>query len=111
MRNKGAILVLAIALTAVTIYQLSFTVATSLVKKDAADYAQGDLVMESDYLDSIASLKKDEWNFLGNTYRECQEKEINLGLDLKGGMNVILEISVIDIIQPLSNYSTDTTYQ
>ena len=111
MRNKGAILVLAIALTAVTIYQLSFTVATSLVKKDAANYAQGDLVMELDYLDSIASLKKDEWNFLGNTYRECQEKEINLGLDLKGGMNVILEISVIDIIQSLSNYSTDTTYQ
>ena len=110
MRNKGAILVLAIALAVVSIYQLSFTVVTSRVKKAAEEYAQGDLIKESEYLDSIASLTKEEWSFLGNTFRECQEKEINLGLDLKGGMNVILEISVVDIIQSLSNYSTDSTY-
>ncbi len=110
MQNKGAILVLAVALALVSIYQLSFTVVTSKVRKEAAQYAQGDLQKESRYLDSIASLTKDEWNFLGNTFRECQEKEINLGLDLKGGMNVILEISVIDIIQSLSNYSTDSVY-
>ncbi|MEA1896987.1 MAG: protein translocase subunit SecD, partial [Bacteroidota bacterium] len=110
MRNKGAIIFLTIAVAIVITYHLSFTVATYIVKKDASEYAQGDLVKESNFLDSIASLKKDEWGYLGNTYRECQEKEINLGLDLKGGMNVILEISVIDIIQSLSNYSTDTTY-
>ena len=110
MRNKGAIIFLTIAVAFVITYHLSFTIATYLVKKDASEYAQGDLVKESNYIDSIASLKKDEWSYLGNTYRECQEKEINLGLDLKGGMNVILEISVIDIIQSLSNYSTDTTY-
>lgn len=110
MRNKGAIIFLTIAVAIVITYHLSFTIATYIVKKDASEYAQGDLVKESNYLDSIASLKKDEWSYLGNTYRECQEKEINLGLDLKGGMNVILEISVIDIIQSLSNYSTDTTY-
>ena len=110
MRNKGVILFLIIIVAAVISYHLSFTVRTSFVKKDAAEFAQGDLVKESNYLDSIASLQKDEWSFLGNTYKECQEKEINLGLDLKGGMNVILEISVVDIIQSLSNYSTDTTF-
>jgi SecD/SecF fusion protein len=111
MQNRGAILVFAITLAVVCIYQLSFTVATYVVKKDAAEYAQGDLGKESDFLDSIASLRKSEWNFLGNTFRKCQEKELNLGLDLKGGMNVILEISVVDIIQALSNYSTDTTFR
>ncbi len=110
MRNKGAIIFLTIAVAIVITYHLSFTIATFIVKKDASEYAQGNLVKESSYLDSIASLTKEEWSYLGNTYRECQEKEINLGLDLKGGMNVILEISVIDIIQSLSNYSTDTTY-
>ncbi|MCD6597665.1 MAG: protein translocase subunit SecDF [Bacteroidales bacterium] len=110
MRNKGAILFLIVTITLVVIYHLSFTVVTSLVKKDAAEYAGGDLVKESNYLDSIASLTKDEWSYLGNTYRECQGKEINLGLDLKGGMNVILEIAVVDIIKSLSNYSTDSTF-
>lgn len=110
MRNKGAIIILTIAVAIVITYHLSFTIATFIVKKDASEYAQGNLVKESSYLDSIASLTKEEWSYLGNTYRECQEKEINLGLDLKGGMNVILEISVIDIIQSLSNHSTDTTY-
>ena len=110
MRNKGAILFLIVTVTLVVIYHLSFTVVTSLVKKDAAEYAEGDLIKESNYLDSIASLTKDEWSYLGNTYRECQGKEINLGLDLKGGMNVILEISVVDIIKSLSNYSTDSTF-
>ncbi len=111
MQNRGAILAFAITLALVCMYQLSFTVATYKVKRDAVHYAQGDLRKESDYLDSIASLRKNEWNFLGNTFRKCQEKELNLGLDLKGGMNVILEISVVDIIQALSNYSIDTTFR
>jgi SecD/SecF fusion protein len=62
------------------------------------------------YIDSVASLPKDQWGFLGNTYKEVQTKEINLGLDLKGGMNVVLEISVEDIVRALSNYSTDKTF-
>ncbi len=110
MRNKGAIITLTIAIAIVISYHLSFTFVTSKIKKEATEYANGDLVKESSYLDSIASLNEEEWSYLGNTYRECQEKEINLGLDLKGGMNVILEISVVDIIQSLSNYSTDSTY-
>jgi SecD/SecF fusion protein len=110
MQNKGAILVLAVVLVIVSIYQLSFTGVTYKVKQDAKEYAQGDLNKELHYLDSIAGLPKDKWSFLGNTFRECQQKEINLGLDLKGGMNVILEVSVPDIIKALSNYSKDTTF-
>ena len=111
MRNKGAILLFAITLALVSLYQLSFTGATFKVKRDAREFAQGNLVAENDYLDSISDLDQDEWGFFGNTFKECQEKEINLGLDLKGGMNVVLEVSVKDIILALSNYSIDTTFR
>ena len=110
MQNKAAIITLAIALALVTIYQLSFTGATYLVKKDAKEFAQGNLVKETNYLDSIASLPKEKWSYLGKTFKEAQKKEINLGLDLKGGMNVILEVSVQDILRALSNNSTDATF-
>jgi SecD/SecF fusion protein len=109
MQNKGLISALAIALTLVCIYQLSFTAASFKVKREARVYAAGDLNKEVAYIDSVASLPKDQWGFLGNTYKEVQTKEINLGLDLKGGMNVVLEISVEDIVRALSNYSTDKT--
>ncbi|MCD6201724.1 MAG: protein translocase subunit SecDF, partial [Bacteroidales bacterium] len=110
MQNKGAIFFLAVTLAVVSIYQLSFTAVTFKVQKDAKAYAKGDLNKELRYLDSIAELPKEKWSFLGNTFRECQKKELNLGLDLKGGMNVILEVSVPDILKALSNYSTDTTF-
>ena len=110
MQNKAAIIVLAIALALVSIYQLSFTGATYMVKKEAREYAKGNLVKEMEYLDSISTLPKEKWSFLGNTFKECQKKELNLGLDLKGGMNVILEVSVEDILRALSNYNTDKTF-
>ena len=110
MQNKAAIIVLAVALALVSIYQLSFTAATSKVKKEAREYAKGDLVKQRAYLDSISALPKDKWSYLGNTFKEVQKKEINLGLDLKGGMNVILEVSVEDILKALSNYNTDKTF-
>lgn len=110
MQNRTAVIILAIALTLVSIYQLSFTVATYRVKKEAKLFAKGDLVKETAYLDSISTLPKEQWSFLGNTFKECQKKEINLGLDLKGGMNVILEVSVEDILRALSNYNTDKTF-
>ena len=110
MQNKGAILFLAIALALVTIYQLSFTVASYTVKQHAKEYAGGDLVKEVQYLDSISSLPKAEWSFLGNTFKEVQSKELNLGLDLKGGMNVVLEVSVEEIVKALANYSNDETF-
>ncbi|HLN55094.1 MAG TPA: protein translocase subunit SecDF [Bacteroidales bacterium] len=110
MQNKTAVLILAITLGLVSIYQLSFTGAAYKVKKDAKEYAKGDLVKQNDYLDSVAALPKEEWSFLGNTFKEVQKKELNLGLDLKGGMNVILEVSVEDILRALSNYNTDKTF-
>ena len=110
MQNKTAIIILAIALGLVSIYQLSFTGATYKVRKDAKEYAKGDLVKQRNYIDSISTLPKEKWSFLGNTFKEVQRKEVNLGLDLKGGMNVILEVSVEDILKALSNYNTDKTF-
>ena len=78
MQNKAAIIVLAIALGLVSIYQLSFTGATYKVRKDAKEYAKGDLVKETQYLDSISTLPKEEWSFLGYTFKEVQKKELNL---------------------------------
>ncbi|HEX2968384.1 MAG TPA: protein translocase subunit SecDF [Bacteroidales bacterium] len=110
MQNKTAVLILAITLGLVSIYQLSFTGATYKVRKDAKQYAQGDLVKETNYLDSMSSLPKEKWSFLGNTFKEVQKKELNLGLDLKGGMNVTLEVSVEDILRALSNYNNDKIF-
>ncbi|MCX6301212.1 MAG: protein translocase subunit SecDF [Bacteroidia bacterium] len=110
MQNKAVIIILAIALGLVSIYQLSFSFATYKVKKDAKTFAQGDLVKENHYIDSLSTLTKEDWSFLGYTFKECQKREINLGLDLKGGMDVILEVSVEDILKALSNYSTDKTF-
>jgi len=110
MQNKAAIIILAIALGLVSVYQLSFTGATYKVRKDAREYAKGNLVKETQYLESISTLTKDQWSFLGNTFKECQKKELNLGLDLKGGMSVILEVSVEDILKALSNYNPDKTF-
>lgn len=111
MQNRGAIKLIAVALTLVCIYQLSFTWFAKRVERAAVEYAQGDQKKEIDYLDSISS--ETVYNFLGlrkYTFREVKEREINLGLDLKGGMNVTLEVSVIDIIRSLSNYSTDSAF-
>jgi len=110
MQNKAAIIVLAIALGLVSIYQLSFTGATYKVKKEAKAYAKGNLEKETQYLDSISTLPKEKWSFLGYTFKDCQKKELNLGLDLKGGMNVILEVSVEDILKALSNYNPDKSF-
>ena len=116
MRNKGAVWTLAIALVLVCLYQLSFTVVTYKVKKDSQEYARDannivDLKKADYYLDSIAG--EPVYNFMWlkkYTYRECQEREINLGLDLQGGMNVILEVSVTDVIRSMANYSKDSTF-
>ncbi|HQG56933.1 MAG TPA: protein translocase subunit SecDF [Bacteroidales bacterium] len=110
MQNKGLIIVLAVTLAIVSLYQLSFTAATYKVKSDARKYAKGDLVKEVAYIDSMSTLSKDQWSFLGYTFKECLKKELNLGLDLKGGMNVILEVSVEDILRALSNYNPDKTF-
>jgi len=110
MQSKSAIQVFAVALTLVCIYQLSFTWVTRGVEDDAKEFGNGDINMETKYLDSIAT--EPVYNFLVKkyTYKECKDREINLGLDLKGGMNVTLEVSVIDVIRSLANYSKDETF-
>jgi SecD/SecF fusion protein len=111
MQNKGAILTFAILLAAVCLYQLTFTFKAGQIERRAKEYAQGDPVKEFNYLDSISG--EVVYNFLGLkkfTYKDVKELEINLGLDLKGGMNVTLEVSVVDVIRAMSNYNPDSTF-
>jgi SecD/SecF fusion protein len=111
MQNKGLIRTFAILLALVCVYQLSFTFKAWQVERNAEEFAQGDPVKERNYLDSISG--EEVYNLLGlksYTYKDVKALEMNLGLDLKGGMNVTLEVSVVDLIKSLSNYSTDTTF-
>ncbi|HPE78257.1 MAG TPA: protein translocase subunit SecDF [Draconibacterium sp.] len=111
MQNKGVIFTFAVLLAAVCVYQLSFTWKSKQIEKHAIEYAQGNPDKEYHYLDSVSS--EVVYNFLGLkkfTYKDVKEYEINLGLDLKGGMNVTLEISVIDLIRAMSDYNTDSTF-
>ncbi len=110
MRNKGAILLLLILLTLVCVYQLSFSLKSMSIKKQAKEYAQGDLVKQEKYLDSIANEVVYDILISEFTYREVQERELNFGLDLKGGMSVILEISTVDVLKSLADNSQDTTF-
>ncbi len=106
MSNKGLIRVLAIALALACLFHLSFSVVTSNIKSKAAKFAAGDPEKEAKYLDSIGNEKV----YFGYTYKECLENELNFGLDLKGGMNVILEVSVADVVNALSGHSQDPAY-
>ena len=101
MLNKGLVRIFTAALTLVCLFYLSFTVVTSTYSKKASEYAGGDKMKEYQYLDSLGYEKV----WLGYTLKECREREINLGLDLKGGMNVTLEVSVPDVIRSLSGYN------
>ncbi len=109
MQNKGVITFLAVLLALASIYQLSFTYATWRVKKQAREYAKGDLNKERNYLDSVANVQA--YPFPPYTFKECQDRELNLGLDLRGGMNVMLEVSIADLIVNLSDNNQDTTFR
>ena len=107
MQNRGLIKFFAILFALVSIYQLSFTFVASSVENKAKAYANGDSNKENAYLDSIG--KQDV--FLGMfTYNEVKEKKINKGLDLEGGINVILQISVKDVLKGLANNSKDPVF-
>ena len=97
---------MAVILFLVCAFYLSFSVVTSHYDKKAQEYAGDNAAKEYVYLDSIASKKV----WFGYTLKECREKEINLGLDLKGGMNVTMEVSVPDIIRVLSGNNTSETF-
>ena len=106
MQNKGLVRTLAVCLALVCAFYLSFSLIVSHYDKKAKDYAQGDDAKEFYYQDSIATQKV----WFGYTLKECREKQLNLGLDLKGGMNVIMEVSVPDILRSLSGHNTSETF-
>jgi len=111
MQNKGAIRIFAILLAAICIYQLMFTYKASQVESAAKKFGKGDKHKEQVYLDSISN--EVVYNLLGlrkYTFKEVKALELGLGLDLQGGMNVTLEVSVVDLIKSLSNYSKDSTF-
>ncbi len=106
MQNKGFVKVFAVLLTLVCMFYLSFSFVTRHYNNKAAEYAAGDPAKESTYLDSLSTQKV----WLGYTLKECREMEITLGLDLKGGMNVVLELNVADVIRSLSNNNQDENF-
>lgn len=139
MQNKGAIKIFAILLGIACIFYLSFTWVTRgieedaisfartaienpIIKKAAAEFSKGDAAKERQYLDSVLNFKTDAYLdsmkkvtvydiFITKyTYEECKQQEINLGLDLRGGMNVTLEVSVAEIIKGLTNNNPDPVF-
>lgn len=106
MQNKGLVRIFAGLLTLVCVFYLSFSFVTGSYNKKAKAYANGDPAKEYHYLDSVGAEKV----WLGYTLKECREKEINLGLDLKGGMNITMEVSVADILKALSGYNTTENF-
>lgn len=132
MQSKGAIKFVAIIIALACLYQLSFTVVTKLQERKAAVYAEQAIqeikktpdyskVSEWDqayFLDSLRNVKtrfytdsiSSEKVYLGFTYKQVKEKEISLGLDLKGGMNVMLEVKVEELVRALSDYNQDPQF-
>jgi SecD/SecF fusion protein len=112
MQSKGAVKLFAIVLALVCLYQLSFTWITRGVENDAKEFAKGDEKREKQYLDSIGTKGVYNLGVKDYTYQECKEREINLGLDLKGGMNVTLEVSVVDLVRSLAGQNAnDPTFK
>ncbi|MEE4259890.1 MAG: protein translocase subunit SecDF [Bacteroidales bacterium] len=136
MQNRGAIKFFAIAFALVCLYQLSFTFVTTMAERNAEEYAVNqtaqnladelagnDEVLRHYYLDSISKSRENYYlDSISNvviydilideyTYKEAKERELNLGLDLKGGMNVVLDVSVGDIIYALSGKSDDPVFK
>lgn len=107
MQNKGFVRLFSVLLLLVCLYYLSFTAVTNYHENKAKKIAGEDKAIELAYLDSIAGEKV----WFGYTFKQCQEKELNLGLDLKGGMNVTLEVSIPDILNVLSGYNTSENFQ
>lgn len=132
MQSKGAIRLVALLIAVACIYQLSFTVVTRIQEKKAADYAEKAVtavqktaefqnISELDqafYLDSLRNARESyyidsitpEKVYVGFTFKEVKEKEISLGLDLKGGMNVMMEVKLESLIRALADYSQDPVF-
>ncbi len=132
MKNKGLVLFFTILIALVCVYCLSFSFASWRVEKKAAEYANdpaaieevkkmanGDVMLEKHLVDSVIDARtrqyltgmNDSTVYLGNTYKQCKYKELNLGLDLKGGMNVTLEISMPDAVKSLATNTEDQLFK
>lgn len=106
MQNKGLVKFIALLFALVSIYQLSFTFVAGKIEKQAREVSGGDLTKESRYLDSLSQEKV----YLGQTYEEVRTKKIQKGLDLEGGINVMLQISIKDILKELANKSQNSVF-
>ena len=119
MQNKGLIRILAVCLFLACAYYLSFSFRTRQYDRKAKAYAEAQATVDGVVNDSVAKVKeaffydsiatKKIW--FGNTLKQCREKEINLGLDLKGGMNITMEVSVPEILDALSGHNTSENYK
>lgn len=110
MQNRGLIKFFAILFALVSIYQLTFTFVASKVKSDAKAFANGNQDKEIKYLDSIGKQKVFSLGFTDFTYNEVADKQINKGLDLEGGINVTLQISVRDVLKTLANNTQNPVF-
>jgi SecD/SecF fusion protein len=119
MQNKGLIKVFAILFGLVSLYQLSFTFLATNVEYDAKEYAEKKVtdndarkkaVFEKKYLDSVANKEIVDLGVAQYTYNDVRDKEMNLGLDLKGGINAILQVSVKEVLMNLSNDSKNEIF-
>ncbi|ARV16470.1 protein translocase subunit SecDF [Polaribacter sp. SA4-12] len=119
MQNKGLIKVFAILFGLVSLYQLSFTFLANKVEDDAVNYAESKVtdndarkkaVFERKYLDSVSNKEIIDLGVTTYTYEDLREKEMNLGLDLKGGINAILQVSVKEVLKSLTNDSKNVVF-
>jgi SecD/SecF fusion protein len=110
MQGKGLIKFVAIALTIGCLYSLSFTWVANRVENNAKEFAKGDPLKEKAYLDSMGTQPVYNLGFTQFNYNYVKEREIPLGLDLKGGMNVTMEISLTELIKNLANKTTDQAF-
>ena len=115
MQNRNFIKVIAFVFALICVYQLSFTLVADKVENDAVKYAENfpeeeREVKEKLYLDSINSEEVYDILVAQYTYSDCKQRELNLGLDLKGGMNVTLEVMVVDVLKALANNTKDEVF-
>ena len=115
MQNRNFIKIVAVVFALICLYQLSFTWIADGVESDAIEYAESYNENEREvkvkqYLDSINSEEVYDIIIAQYTYADCKQRELNLGLDLKGGMNVTLEVMVVDVLKALSNNSSDELF-
>lgn len=110
MKGKNFVKIFTIALVLVCIYQLSFTLIANRYESSINKKFDGNSNLAQRYLDSVSNQTLVNLGFAKFTYQQVKEQSINLGLDLQGGMNVVMEVSVVDLIKALSNYSKDPNF-